>query len=196
MLKVLITGAFSTGKTELINDLTLQLRGEGVSVAVTPDVGRNCPMPLNSDQTVESTIWLLTTQVSCEILALGGSAQVLLCDRGVPDVLAHHLDIAKAGRDPEEWIEALAPFLKRWLATYDLILFSQIDETIPIAVDGLRDVDEEYRSRLELLARTVLKGEPAVEVLPFGRLERSIYSSQSVRRLLARSQVRGTVVEA
>jgi nicotinamide riboside kinase len=185
MLKVLITGAYSTGKTTLLEALLADLRASGLEVATVPDVARGCPVPLNAAQTEDATLWLLTTQVSREIQAGLGPEAVILCDRGVPDVLAHHLDLADK---QEGLVAALNPFLSSWLLTYDLILYSRVDEGVPILPDGVRTVDAAYRSRLAACAEKVVAHIEGVQVLPFGDLERLTYAREAVLRSLERPE--------
>ena len=154
MRKVIVTGAFSTGKTELIAALEVDLVGIGLVVTRLPDVARECPLPLNHLQTEEASLWLLTTQISREIEASQGHEDVLLCDRGVPDIFAHLLD--HTGSGDARWLEPTVPFVRKWITTYDVVLFSRIDETAPIAPDGLRAEDAAYRTALDQRAAEAL----------------------------------------
>lgn len=183
MLKVIVTGAFSTGKTSLVDALSSDLIAWGLTVAKVPDVARDCALPLNEDQTEEATLWLLTTQIAHEVEAAFGPEMVMLCDRGVPDVLAHYLDLGSSNK--AEWADLLKPFLDSWLSTYDLILFSRIDETIPIASDGLRTEDSAYRTRLDQLADRVLFGLANVDELPSDSAQRLRYAREAIVRSLS-----------
>jgi nicotinamide riboside kinase len=147
MRKVIVTGAFSTGKSKLVAALQDNLATAGVTVRLLIDLARQCPLPLNEMQNDATSLWLLTTQISREIEASQRNEDVLLCDRGVPDIFAHLLD--HSGNHDAEWLKAIAPFVKKWISTYDLVLFSRVDEMIAIAPDGLRSVDAAYRTRLD-----------------------------------------------
>jgi nicotinamide riboside kinase len=186
MLKVIITGAFSTGKTSLVASLADALISSGLTVARVPDVSRGCPVPLNRDQTDDASLWLLTTQISREIAASLGQEAVMLCDRGVPDVLAHHLEVQ--ARNDDGKIRLLAPFLDNWLETYDLIFFSRLDEEIPIVPDGLRIEDAAYRTMLDGFAAEILSGRKQVYELPFGEAQRLDYARETVTRFLSSSR--------
>jgi nicotinamide riboside kinase len=185
MLKVIVTGAFSTGKTGLVHSLAGDLIHSGLAVAYLPDVARNCPLPLNTDQTEVGTLWLLTIQIAREIEAAQGAEAVMLCDRGVPDILAHELELTRSARGRS--VELLGPFLKHWMSTYDLILFSRVNEAIPIAPDGLRLEDSAYRTRLDQCAERVLAGRSSVEELPSGWAERVAHARDAIVRSLSRS---------
>jgi nicotinamide riboside kinase len=185
MLKVIVTGAFSTGKTSLVESLADALIGLGLTVARVPDVARNCPVSLNANQTDDASLWLLTTQVSREIAAALGPEQVMLCDRGVPDVLAHHFEVLALNGGGR--VRLLDRFLDSWLGTYDLILFSRVDESVPIVRDGLRAEDAGYRTMLDDFAARVLSGRKRVHELPFGKSQRLDYAREVVIRCLSSS---------
>ncbi len=65
---MVITGAFSTGKTSLVDSLADALTGLGLTVARVPDVARNCPVPLNTGQTDDASLWLLMSKRCGETL--------------------------------------------------------------------------------------------------------------------------------
>lgn len=181
MLKVIVTGAFSTGKSTLVAGLREALTTRGIKVAQIPDVARNCPVPLNTEQTDDASIWLLLTQISREIAAAVGPEQVMLCDRGVPDVLAHYEEVR--GRSLEGRLPLLDPFLASWLQTYDVILFSRVDNSVPIEADGLRSEDPAFRAQLDEYAAMVLSTASKVHELPFGS-SRFDYALEAVTRSL------------
>jgi predicted ATPase len=154
MAKVIVTGAFSTGKTSLVDALEPALLARGLSVLRLEDVARTCPFPLNEGQTDEASAWLATTQVSRELQAAAASPDIVLCDRGVPDILAHQEDLRATGRGG--LLETMRQFLERWCGTYSVVLASRVDPSIPPEEDGLRFADAAYRARLAHRAETVL----------------------------------------
>ena len=183
MIKVIVTGAYSTGKTTLVGDLAAAVVQDGWTCEVLADLSRRCPLPLNTDQTDDTTLWLIGSQVAAEIEASARGVDVVLCDRGVPDILAHHLEVLS--RRAEQRVELLRPFLDRWMATYDLMLFSRVDETIPIEADGLRSTEATYRTLLDGFAEVIVGRLPTTLTLPFGESARLATSRQAVMRRLA-----------
>jgi len=155
VLKVLITGAFSTGKSTLVDRLASFLQRR-CSVAVAPDIARDCPFMLNRAQDENGTLWLLTRQISNELEISRDGPEVLLCDRGIPDILAH-LEEARSRGAAGTRPDLLRPFLIEWCKTYKLVLVSKIDVDIPPAADRLRLADAAFRSEMEALAHTVLE---------------------------------------
>lgn len=154
MLKVLVTGTFSTGKSTLIECLASNVRVR-CSVAVIPDVARQCPFTLNREQEEEGTLWLLTKQVSNELETSRNRPDVILCDRGIPDILAH-LEEARARGAAGARLDLLKPFLIEWCRTYELVFVSKIDPRIAIIRDHVRVPDHEFRARMEAFSNTIL----------------------------------------
>lgn len=165
-VKVIVTGAYSTGKTTLVEAIARELVREGWRTLVLPDVSRDCPMPLNRSQTEASSLWLATTQISRELAATARSPDVVVCDRGMPDILAHMLD---GGAMSGSSIEAFTAALHHWCGTYDVLLGSTIDPAILPQPDGVRDLDPAYRERLAHAARQILSPIAGVEWLPTDR---------------------------
>jgi len=73
-------------------------------------------------------------------------------------------------------VALMRPFLEDWIRSYDRILFSRIDHSIPIAEDEIRVPTNSYRMRMELRAERVLRDVPSVKVLPIDREERLRYA--------------------
>ncbi|WP_257541853.1 ATP-binding protein [Sphingobium sp. CFD-1] len=191
MLKVIVTGAFSTGKSSLVEALALELTDIGLAVVRIPDVARTCRLPLNEAQTDATSLWLLTTQVAREIEAQAGPELVMLCDRGVPDILAHHRDNRPAAHG--RWLEAMGAFPKKWIATYDVVLFSRIDDNKSIAADGLRSEDPAYRKRLDGHAAEILAHRAGIVTLAHDFSERLRQAREAIALALSRSRTSATL---
>jgi nicotinamide riboside kinase len=186
LLKVLVTGAFSTGKSSLIEGLASKIR-ERCSVVVIPDVARQCPFTLNREQEEDGTLWLMTKQILNELEASRNAPDIILCDRGVPDILAH-LEEARvrgvAGRRPD----LLKPFLIEWCRTYQLVLVSKIDPRIPIIRDDFRVPDHGFRAEMETFSDTILaKFTPHASTLSLCPGKRISESLELIERELRRS---------
>ncbi|MBB4209744.1 AAA family ATPase [Roseinatronobacter bogoriensis] len=154
-LKILITGAYSTGKSTLIAVVSKSLESSGIPVFVLSDSSREINFPLNREQGHDTTLWLLSWQISKERLSksLGASYRVVFCDRGVPDILAHDLEARRRGQELQSEIALQAAL--NWCCSYDLSFLSTIDETIPVQEDGVRVADPSYRRLMgEFAAQT------------------------------------------
>jgi nicotinamide riboside kinase len=154
LLKILVTGAFSTGKSTLVEYLASNLK-ERWSVSVVPDVARQCPFALNRAQEEEGTMWLLAKQLSNELEISRNPPDVLLCDRGIPDIMSHLEEARKrgaAGVRPD----LLKPFFKEWCKTYELVLVCKINPHIPTVPDQMRIPDQKFRAEMETFSNSVL----------------------------------------
>lgn len=186
MIKVIVTGAYSTGKSGMVGALASTLRKDGLSVIQVQDVARSCPLPLNEAQVEATTLWLLTTQVSREIEASSQVAQIMLCDRGVPDILAHDRERDQSVNMP--LADEIRPFAEKWIDTYDVVLLSRVDQSIPIEPDGLRSCDDAYRTRLDARAAEVLDRRPDTITLAYCPLERLRQAREAISVSLATSR--------
>ena len=145
--KLLVCGAFSSGKTTLVTTVADRLRGSGRSVAICDDVARSCPLPLNRDQTISTTIWLASEQVRRELEAMHEEPDYVLCDRGLPDILSHQA-LVPNGREDDLTLRFLA-FARAWTRSYDAVFRCRVDHARPIVADGVRIVNDAFRRELD-----------------------------------------------
>jgi hypothetical protein len=179
-----VTGAFSTGKSTLVECLASNLK-KRCSVSVVPDVARQCLFTLNRAQEEEGTLWLLTKQVSNELEISRNRPDVLLCDRGIPDILAH-LEEARTRGAAGVRPDLLKPFLIEWCKTYELVFVSRINSHIPTVPDRVRIPDHKFRAEMEAFSDTVL-----AELTPHARtLALSLKERISESLKLVESQLR------
>jgi nicotinamide riboside kinase len=181
-LKVIVTGAYSTGKTTFVRSLERSLKATGKTFAVLDEVSRICPFPLNREQTGQSNIWLATTQISRELHAASTGTDIILCDRGIPDILAHMFE-RNSSADP--MLLELTRFLESWCGTYDLFLATTIDPEIAPIPDGIREPDPAYREKLHRAAEAILDRYVNVEWLPLGLDRRTAYALTLIGRLVS-----------
>ena len=178
MRKILITGAFSTGKTTLVGKISDALKKADQRVSVLDDLARSCPFPLNQDQNFVSSVWLVTTQISRELESTTGTADYLLCDRGTPDILSHWAE-SQLENSPVDHLPLMS-FAKEWINTYDVVLYCALNPEIEIVPDGLRSTDEAFRSRLDGHLRALLCGRKRVIPVTGSQLEREKKSLQAL----------------
>lgn len=183
MLKVLVTGAYSTGKSTLVESLASNFR-ERCSVAVVPDIARQCPFKLNRAQDEKGTLWLLTRQISNELEFSINCPDVLLCDRGIPDILAH-LEEARTRGAAGVYPGLLKPFLIEWCRTYKLVFVSKIDSRLPTVRDAIRIPDQEFRAQMEAFSNAVLaEFTPQARTLALSSCKRLAESLELIEREL------------
>lgn len=175
-MKVLITGAYSSGKTSLVHQLSSspRLRSKFPSgIVLRDDPSRDCPLPLNRQQTIYTSLWLAGRVISEESRLTHGRAPefLMLCDRGMPDFLSHTpYEGPGLTTDFESTLWGLS---SEWMLTYSMIFLSRVDHQVPIDPDGLRVCDSSYRAHLEQrLLNCLEKLNHPVITLPHEQTER------------------------
>jgi predicted ATPase len=144
--KVLVTGTHSTGKTTLIIDIVKHFQLAGAEVVA--ESARSCPFVLNRQQNVLSTTWLIATQLRPEVEAqTRESVELVICDRGLSDVLAYHEMVTGT---VEPWLVALA---EGWLLGYDQVFVAQPDPARLMSPDELRVEDVTFRTDVQRVMR-------------------------------------------
>jgi nicotinamide riboside kinase len=150
MLKILVTGVYSCGKTTLVEELAKRISAtdEPGVVSVRRDPGRECPLPLNQEQTLHSSFWMAAQVIQRESELLAASPAYLICDRGIPDIVSHSYDLeeVQAGL---LGLSDLEDLMKKWMQSYDLVFRATFDARISVATDNLRVADDDYRRRLD-----------------------------------------------
>lgn len=147
--KVLVSGAFATGKTTLVKRMASSFESRGTRVLKTKDVARSCPFPLNKGQNPGVSMWLVGEQIRQEVSACLRGAELVICDRGMPDILSHTMVLDVRTPTDELYASLTTQMARLWVPTYDVILWATIDETREIVADRLREVDREYQRLLE-----------------------------------------------
>lgn len=171
-MKVLICGAFSTGKTTLIAATRRAIdQKRWASIEVIDEVSRSCPLPLNKSQEFASTAWLLGRQLQREAECSADKRVLIICDRGIPDILSHYYWTVRHANIVQE-IEFCA-FATRWIETYDRIFLSRINSEVLIESDSLRVEDETYRRDLDKIIFELLgDSKVSFHVLPHDQQDR------------------------
>jgi nicotinamide riboside kinase len=82
-------------------------------------------------------------------LELRNRADVLVTDRAVVDNYAYFLR-ATDGEDPFD----VEPLVHNWSATYDL--FVRLLPDVPLIVDGVRSVNDDFRDEIEAILDTIV----------------------------------------
>ena len=186
--KVLITGAYATGKTTLCQMLMDEMSRESIPNKLVTEVPRRCPFALNRDQTPLASVWLVCEQIRSEIESSVDTA-VLLCDRGLPDILSHTLVLDLSAPDNQALWQGLLALGQRWCATYDVVLWVRIDPARQIERDEIRVVDRTYQSQLERAIQDVFRllGIHPIE-LPQETSDRAVACLSIIRDLLVQKE--------
>jgi predicted ATPase len=179
-MKVLICGAFSTGKTTLVAAMRAAISQERwSSIDVIADVSRSCPLPLNKGQKSAATVWLLGRQLQREAECSVDEEALVLCDRGIPDLLSHYYWAVRHANAVKE-IEFCA-FATKWIETYDRIFLSRVNPDVLIEPDSLRVEDEIYRKELDQIIFDLLRDSNVeFHILPHDERERIQFIRQEI----------------
>lgn len=145
--KILISGAFGTGKSTLVKLAVAALRQAGVPTSVLGETPRRCPFALNHEQTTLASAWLIGEQMRAEVEASIKAGGILICDRGIPDILSHTTPIQS--EEPQAPLKVIEEISASWATTYDLVFWAKLDPDLPIEPDNLRLSDKEYQALLE-----------------------------------------------
>lgn len=135
-------------KTNAVHSFAGAVGRSGRSVEVGREVIRFNPLGLNEGSTPEAQLWVIMAQIQQE-LELRNRADVLVTDRAVVDNYAYFLR-STGGVDPFD----VAPLVKNWTATYDL--FVRLLPDVPLKVDGVRSVNDEFRDEIEAILDKML----------------------------------------
>src|SRR6185436_12835436 len=109
----------------------------------------------NKGQGFSSTVWLLGRQLQREVECSTDKKALIICDRGIPDILSHHYWTVRHVNAPQ--VKEFCAFAIKWIETYDKIFLSRIDPGVLIESDGLRVEDETYRRELDEIIFEILE---------------------------------------
>ncbi|MFF0742121.1 hypothetical protein ACFYVL_17160 [Streptomyces sp. NPDC004111] len=154
-----ITGTHSTGKTELLRRIEMELRGHGIIVGRTGGLGKHAAalgFPKMQHHTARSTEWIIARGIADE-LALGASgAQVVLADRAPVDALAYFTAALEfRGDAPGPWeVEQLTAMASVRTDGYALLFATVLDPTVPVAAS--HDYNPRFRTLVDRHCHTIL----------------------------------------
>ncbi|MCP3973978.1 MAG: AAA family ATPase [bacterium] len=147
-LKIAFIGSHSVRKTNAVHSFAGAVGRSGRSVEVGREVIRFNPLGLNEGSTPEAQLWVIMAQIQQE-LELRNRADVLVTDRAVVDNFAYFLR-STGGVDPFN----VTPLIQNWANTYDL--YVRLLPDVPLKVDGVRSVNDEFRDEIEAILDDML----------------------------------------
>ena len=155
--KIAFIGSHGIRKTTAALAFASIMQRAGRSVEFAREVVRDNPLGINESATAEAQLWVLMSQVRRE-LELASKAECVVTDRGVMDNFAYYLR-ACGGEDRYD----VEPLVRRWSATYDLVV--RLTPDVSIRADGVRSTSDDFRDEVEGILDSRLPG-----LLPEGRL--------------------------
>jgi len=179
MNKILITGAFSTGKTSLIKLIKDKLETNDKKVLVINEVARECPYALNLKQDLISTSWMVMRQLQNELKTYTKDYDYIIFDRGLPDIISHTEYI----NSDKLFLNQLKLLAAESCKRYDYIYLSKISKKFKIEDDGIRLVDYNFQEELEKLLVDSLKQMKISYIeLPETNIERASFIISKIMR--------------
>jgi nicotinamide riboside kinase len=146
--KIAFIGSHGIRKTSAVLAFAATAQRAGCSVDLGREVVRDNPLGINESATGEAQLWVLVSQIRQE-LELARKANILVTDRGVMDNFAYYLRSC-GGEDRY----AVEPLVRRWSATYDLVV--RLLPDIELAADGIRSTNDAFRDEVEAILDRVL----------------------------------------
>jgi predicted ATPase len=151
--KLGVTGTHHTGKSTFLTALAEKLTERGISVARVADLATEAKskgFPILREHNYRSTAWIICRGITLELEA-AQKAAVILVDRPVVDAMGYLFAALRYRNEnlkesEERYLEAI---VKIHCRTYDQILLSKIDSSIPIDHSKERDEDLTFRQMAE-----------------------------------------------
>lgn len=140
---IAMTGTHGTGKTTATYQRAAEakLRNPGKQVMILQEVAAGCPMGINQVTTLESQLWIFTTQISRE-LYLASQCDILVCDRTAMDAIAYTSVMSGGGNtDAHKLCHKMFDLVKNHLGFYDEIHLMRIEDGDYCHSDGIRDTE-------------------------------------------------------
>ncbi|MBI4447468.1 ATP-binding protein [Candidatus Woesearchaeota archaeon] len=152
-MKVALIGSHGTGKTTLVYKLAAALKENDYNVGVVAETASLCPLPINEGSSLESQLWIVSTQIAKELEATN-KYDIVVCDRAIIDCYVYTLDLCKRqNKKVPKWMSQL---LKEHLPSYDLLFKTKINPSY-LKSDGIRSVSLEWQQKIDSLMAKVLK---------------------------------------
>ena len=141
--KIAFIGSHGIRKTTAALAFASVLQRAGRSVEFAREVVRDNPLGMNELATPEAQLWVLTSQIRCE-LELSAKAECIVGDRGVMDNFAYYLRVC-GGEDRYD----IEPLVRAWSGTYDLVVRLMPD--VAVRPDGVRSTNDRFRVEVEAI---------------------------------------------
>jgi predicted ATPase len=150
-MKIAISGTHSTGKTTFLGALRAEVApAEPPVISGLAPEARALGFPILKEHNFESTLWMMTTGMKQE-LEKGLHAPLVFVDRPVMEAYAYLnaalLHRGKALTPAQD--QCLFAIARGYMFTYDLVIKTVVDESLPISNSKKRDHDAEFRALVD-----------------------------------------------
>lgn len=143
-MKICISGAFSSGKTSMVQSIASIVPGSRIVKEYARSIKEAHPQIDWRDPVIRNHV--LFAQIVLEAEAESENPDIVLCDSGVIDCMAHSVAL---GLPPHTYIAE-----RYHTSRYDLV-FCCDPTDVPLEDDGLRFTDRELRQRLDTAVQEI-----------------------------------------
>ena len=129
----------------------------------------------------------LAEQIRSEVEAVVNEPRLVICDRGVPDIISHTIVLDLQDPQEQELARDMVAIGKSWSRTYDLVLWSLLDEDRSIESDEIRKPNKDYQRELEAaIAQAFTLLDLAPMKLPRSLDARLAYAASMIHKMIGR----------
>ena len=151
-MQIILIGAQSTGKTSVMNALPDNLKQYGIREVIRNMTAQDPTIGINQN----STDWS-QNRFFFEYLYLFAKYPDYISDRGLLDVCAYTLWLARTGQVAYETYEKQMYILQDWLKTHPDVIHVYFPASyFGVVDDGYRDANEENRQAVDGCIREVI----------------------------------------
>lgn len=148
-MKIILTGAQGTGKTTILN----HYKEEGYPV-ITEVVRNLAKQGFNINESGDKDGQNAIFNEYCKLFTDNKS---FISDRGLTDVVAYTMYLCDTGRVTPKFMEEQAEKLEKFVKDNKDIVYFYFPIEFPVVNDGVRSVDEEFRSCIDINICTLLR---------------------------------------
>lgn len=152
MQKIAIIGAHGVGKTELCGKLLRYCKCHNKRSELVKEVVRTCPFPIHEKQSIETTLWIICTQIALELEAEKKHPDFVVCDRSILDPIVYLLSA-----NQNEVNQDVVEFAEKYSKSYDKLYLVKPSNSI-MTEDGFRNTDPEFQYSIHAIFTQWLVG--------------------------------------
>jgi len=175
MHRIVFTGAQGTGKTTVLN--FFQEQGMNVITEVVRNLAKK-GVNINKDGDEKGQ-----TKIFKEYEKLLGELDFngYISDRGLVDVVAYTIYLSKHGKVSEKFADKQIKALKKFREANPDITYCYFPIEFPVEDDGVRDMDEEFRTEIDNIIRHLME---TCSIQPIVIRGDVVYRIEKIKRLI------------
>lgn len=171
-MKIIFTGAQGTGKTSVLNEF--KEKGHDVVTEVVRNLSKK-GVKINKDGDEKSQ-----TKIFNEYKKIFSEKQDFISDRGLIDVVAYTVYLARHGKVSEEFANKQIKQLHKFVINNMDFFYCYFPIEFEVVDDGVRDLDEEFRNEISEIILSLLGALGLSFILVTGTLEERVGKVQEL----------------